>query len=65
MTEVLESVMLICFGLSWPISVIKNIKAHTAKNMSLKFILPATLQVLQQNLFQELLTTFLPYTFLT
>mgnify|MGYP003553699732 CR=1 FL=1 len=39
MTEVLESVMLICFGLSWPISVVKNIKAHTAKNMSLKFIL--------------------------
>ena len=36
MTEVLESVMLICFGLSWPISVVKNIKAHTAKNMSLK-----------------------------
>ena len=29
--------MLICFGLSWPISLIKNIKAHSAKNMSLKF----------------------------
>lgn len=39
MTDILESVMLICFGLSWPISVVKNIKAHTAKNMSLKFIL--------------------------
>ncbi len=39
MSEVLESVMLICFGLSWPVSVVKNIKAHTAKSMSLPFIL--------------------------
>lgn len=39
MTEVLESIMLICFGLSWPMSVVKNIRAHTAKSMSLPFIL--------------------------
>lgn len=39
MTEILESIMLICFGLSWPTAVVKNIKAHTAKNMSLPFIL--------------------------
>ena len=39
MIEVFESVMLICFGLSWPMSVIKNIRAHTAKSMSLPFIL--------------------------
>lgn len=31
--------MLVCFGLSWPINVIKAIKARTAKNMSLPFIL--------------------------
>lgn len=31
--------MLVCFGLSWPMSVIKNIKAKSAKNMSLQFIL--------------------------
>ena len=37
MSEILEASMLICFGLSWPISLIKNIKAHSAKNMSLKF----------------------------
>lgn len=37
MAEILESVMLICFGLSWPISVAKNIKAHSAKNMSFRF----------------------------
>ena len=29
--------MLVCFGLSWPISLIKNIKAKTAKNMSIQF----------------------------
>lgn len=39
MAEILESVMLICFGLSWPINVWKNIKSKSAKNMSLKFIL--------------------------
>ena len=39
MSEILESIMLICFGLSWPVSVVKNIKAHTAKSMSLPFIL--------------------------
>lgn len=39
MSSVLESIMLICFGLSWPINVMKAIKARSAKNMSLPFIL--------------------------
>lgn len=39
MAQFLEAMMLICFGASWPISVIKNIKAKTAKNMSIQFIL--------------------------
>lgn len=39
MTEIFESIMLICFGLSWPMAVVKNIRAHTAKSMSLPFIL--------------------------
>lgn len=39
MTEILESVMLICFGFSWPITVYKNIRSRTAKSMSLGFIL--------------------------
>lgn len=39
MSQLLESVMLICFGISWPLSVYKNIKAKSAKNMSLSFIL--------------------------
>ena len=39
MQEILETVMLICFGCSWPVAVIKNVKARTAKSMSLNFIL--------------------------
>ncbi len=39
MYEILETIMLICFGASWPISVLKNIRSKTAKSMSLQFIL--------------------------
>ncbi len=39
MAELLESTMLICFGLSWPMNLAKNIKAKSAKNMSIQFIL--------------------------
>jgi len=39
MYEILETLMLLCFGASWPISVMKNIKSKTAKSMSLQFIL--------------------------
>lgn len=42
MSELLETAMLLCFGLSWPLSVIKNIRAGTAKTMSLPFILLIT-----------------------
>lgn len=38
-SEILETLMLVCFGFSWPLSVIKNIKAKTAKSMSLPFII--------------------------
>lgn len=38
MSQALEATMLVCFGLSWPINLIKNIKSGTAKSMSLKFI---------------------------
>jgi len=38
MPEFLEAIMLVCFGFSWPISVYKNIKAKSAKTMSLGFI---------------------------
>lgn len=39
MSSILETIMLICFGLSWPINVIKAYKARTAKATSLPFIL--------------------------
>lgn len=39
MSPLLETFMLICFGLSWPINVMKAIKARSAKSMSLPFIL--------------------------
>lgn len=39
MPEILEAVMLVCFGVSWPISLAKNIRAGSAKAMSLPFIL--------------------------
>ncbi len=39
MSELLEAIMLICFGFSWPLNVYRNIKSHTAKGMSIAFIL--------------------------
>lgn len=39
MASILEAIMLICFGISWPINLVKNIKSKTAKSMNLPFIL--------------------------
>lgn len=39
MSSILETVMLVCFGFSWPLNLIKNYKAQTAKGASLPFIL--------------------------
>lgn len=39
MSAIFETIMLICFGCSWPMNVIKSYKAATAKSMSLPFIL--------------------------
>lgn len=39
MAEIFEAVMLICFGLSWPISLIKNIRLKSAKTMNISFTL--------------------------
>lgn len=39
MSPLLETFMLVCFGLSWPINVMKALKARSAKSMSLPFIL--------------------------
>ena len=39
MGSIFESIMLICFGLSWPLNVIKAYRARTAQGTSLPFIL--------------------------
>lgn len=39
MAKILETMMLVCFGFSWPMNVIKAYKAGTAKGTSLSFIL--------------------------
>lgn len=37
MVTVFESIMLICFGLSWPISVYKSATSHSTKGKSVIF----------------------------
>ena len=39
MGAIFETIMLVCFGLSWPINVVKAYKARTTKGTSLPFIL--------------------------
>ena len=48
MSEILEVVMIVSFGASWPMNVMKSWKARTAKGKSIAFlclILLATWQV--------------------
>lgn len=37
MTDLLEALMILCFGLSWPISIRKSLRSRTAKGKSLFF----------------------------
>ena len=39
MKEIFELVMLICFGLSWPISVWKSIRSRSTQGKSVVFII--------------------------
>lgn len=39
MKEICELVMLLCFGISWPISVYKSIKSKSTKGKSVVFLL--------------------------
>ncbi|MDR2525010.1 MAG: hypothetical protein LBC83_02275 [Oscillospiraceae bacterium] len=36
--QALEAAMVVCFGLSWPLSILKSIRARTAKGKSLFFL---------------------------
>ena len=38
MSEILEVIMIVSFGFSWPMNVIKSWKARTAKGKSLAFL---------------------------
>ncbi len=38
MAYVLEAIMLVCFGLSWPMNAFKSYKAETAKGTSWQFL---------------------------
>ncbi|SHJ37884.1 hypothetical protein [Parasporobacterium paucivorans] len=37
MAEIFEMLMVICFGISWPLSIYKSLKSRTAKGKSLTF----------------------------
>lgn len=37
MANILEAVMIVCFGLSWPINIYKLLKSRTAKGTSVFF----------------------------
>ncbi len=39
MSELLEIIMIVSFGISWPMNVMKSIKARTTKGKSLAFLL--------------------------
>ena len=38
MSEISEVIMIVCFGASWPMNVIKSYKSRTAKGKSLVFL---------------------------
>ncbi|MCQ2385586.1 MAG: hypothetical protein MJ078_02790 [Clostridia bacterium] len=38
MTEILEIIMIVSFGASWPLNVMKSVKARTAKGKSPAFL---------------------------
>lgn len=39
MSQIFETLMLICFGISWPISVMKSYRARTANGKSVIFVI--------------------------
>lgn len=38
MPEILEIIMILCFGASWPFNVVRSFRARTAKGKSLLFL---------------------------
>lgn len=42
LADILEIIMILCFGISWPFNIIKAHKTKTAKGTSLQFLLLIT-----------------------
>lgn len=38
MAEILEAAMVICFGISWPVSIMKSWRSRTSKGKSIVFM---------------------------
>lgn len=38
MSQLFETFMVVCFGISWPLSILKSLKSRTAKGKSLIFM---------------------------
>ena len=39
MAEILEAIMVICCGVSWPMNIVKSLRAKTAKGRSVLFLI--------------------------
>lgn len=63
MVTVFESIMLICFGLSWPISVYKSATSHSTKGKSVVFTFAIILGYLS-GITGKILSGTLNYTFI-
>ena len=37
MAQVFETIMLVCFGVSWPFNIVKSLRSRTAKGKSMLF----------------------------
>lgn len=37
MAQVFETLMLVCFGVSWPVNIVKSVRSRTAQGKSLVF----------------------------
>ena len=37
--SIFEAAMLVCFGISWPVSIVRSIRARSAKGKSLLFLI--------------------------
>lgn len=53
--SVLEALMLICFGISWPFAIVRSYKARSAKGKSLMYLMLLSLAYLSGILHKTLI----------